>query len=46
MGALGPGGAARRSRDVELPRIRADIDAGRLAMVGLVRATGWNPFEA
>ena len=45
MGALGPGGAAGRSRDVELPRIRADIDAGRLAMVGLVRATGWNPFH-
>ena len=45
MSALGPGGAAGRSRDVEFPRIRADIDAGRLAMVGLVRATGWNPFH-
>ena len=30
-------------RDVELPRIRAEIDAGRLAQVGLVRATGLNP---
>ena len=43
IGALGPGGAADRSRDVEFPRIRADIDAGRLAMVGLVRATGLEP---
>ena len=45
VGALGPGGAADRSRDVEIPRILADIDAGRLAMVGLVRATGWNPLK-
>jgi hypothetical protein len=43
--SLGPDGAARRSREVEWPRIRADIDAGRLAMVGLVRQTGWNPFH-
>jgi hypothetical protein len=42
--ALGPDRLARRSREVEWPRIRADIDAGRLSMVGLVRATGWNPF--
>lgn len=45
VGALGPGGAAARSRDVEFPRIRADIDAGRLAMIGLVRATSWNPLQ-
>jgi hypothetical protein len=32
-----------RVRDVEWPRIRAEIDAGRLAQVGLVRATGINP---
>jgi hypothetical protein len=45
MAALGADGAARRSREVEWPRIRADIDAGRLAMVGLVRETSRNPFE-
>jgi hypothetical protein len=45
--------AAVRSRDrlrratleVEWPRIRRAIDAGRLPMVGLVRHHGWNPFE-
>jgi hypothetical protein len=45
MGAIGSGRALRRSRAVEWPRIRADIDAGRLAMVGLVRHTGFNPFN-
>ena len=30
-------------RDREWPRIRAEIDAGRLAQVGLVRVTGINP---
>ena len=45
MGAMGPERAARRSREIEWPRIRADIDAGRLAMVGLVRHTGLNPFH-
>jgi hypothetical protein len=44
FGAIGPERAARRSVEVEWPRIRADIDAGRLAMVGLVRHTGLNPF--
>jgi hypothetical protein len=34
-----------RSREVEWHRIRADIDAGRLAMVGLVRHTGISPFH-
>jgi hypothetical protein len=34
-----------RSLEVEWPRIRADIDAGRLPMVGLVRHRGWNPFH-
>jgi hypothetical protein len=38
----------RRSRPVETvrrewPRVRADIDAGRLSMVGLVRAASWDP---
>jgi len=45
MGAMNPERAARRSRETEWPRIRADIDAGRLAMVGLVRQTGLNPFR-
>ncbi len=44
MGAISAERAAQRSRDVEWPRIRADIDAGRLAMVGLVRHQGWSPF--
>ena len=34
-----------RSLEIEWPRIRADIDAGRLPMVGLVRHRGWSPFE-
>ena len=45
MGAMSPERAARRSREVEWPRIRADIDAGRLSMVGLVRHTGLNPLR-
>ena len=35
---------ARRTLETEWPRIRADIDAGRLAMVGLIRHHGWNPM--
>ena len=45
MGAMSPERAARRSRETEWPRIHADIDAGRLAMVGLVRHTGLNPLR-
>ena len=45
MGARGPEHAARRSRETEWPRIGADIDAGRLSMVGLVRHTGLNPLR-
>ena len=45
MAALGPERAMRRTRDTEWPSIRAEIDAGRLAMVGLVRQTGWNPLK-
>ena len=44
MGAVGASGALQRTRSVEIPRIRADIDKGDLAMLGLVRATGWNPL--
>jgi len=35
----------RRTLDVEWPRIRAAIDAGRLPMVGLIRHHGWNPYQ-
>jgi hypothetical protein len=35
----------RRTLDVEWPRIRAAIDAGRLPMLGLIRHNGWNPFH-
>jgi len=45
VGAIGPERALRRTRDSEWPRIRADIDAGRLSRVGLVRHTGLNPFN-
>ncbi len=45
MAGQGADGAARRTRDIELPRIRQTIDSGRLAMVGLVRHLGWNPME-
>jgi hypothetical protein len=44
MGARGADTAARRTRETELPRIRQSIEAGRLAMVGLVRQLGWNPM--
>jgi hypothetical protein len=45
MGAIGPKRALRRTWQTEWPRIKADIDAGRLAMVGLVRHSGVNPFH-
>jgi hypothetical protein len=45
MGAFGLDRIARRSREREWPRIRATIDAGRLAQVGLVRHKALNPFN-
>jgi len=45
MGLRGPGWSGRRTREVEWPRVRAAIDAGHLAMVGLVRHEGWNPWR-
>lgn len=45
MGAIGEANAAERVHAVEWPRIRADIDAGRLAMVGLVRHQGASPWR-
>ena len=45
MGAIGQASATERVRDVEWPRIRTDIDAGRLAMVGLIRHHGVSPWR-
>ena len=45
MGAQGRAGISRRTRDRECPRIRATIDGGHLAMVGLIRHQGLNPFN-
>src|SRR3954452_11777598 len=45
MGAISREHAARRTREIEWPRIRAEIDAGRLAMVGLVRHHGLSPWR-
>jgi hypothetical protein len=45
MGAIGPERAPRRTWDVEWPQIKADIDTGRLSMVGLARHSGFNPFH-
>ena len=35
----------QKTLEVEWPRIKRDIDRGRLPMLGLVRHRGWNPFE-
>jgi hypothetical protein len=40
-----PAALARRTLEVEWPRIRAAIDAGRLPMLGLIHHHGWNPFD-
>ena len=46
MGAFAAGGRiGRRTREREWPRIRRTIDAGRLAMIGLIRSQGINPFN-
>ena len=45
IGAFGQDRTAQRSREIEWPRIRAAIDGGRLAMVGLVRHQGLNPLN-
>ena len=45
MGVLGPDRARDRTWKAEWPRIRADIDAGRLAMVGLIRHEGRSPWR-
>lgn len=43
--SMSPAALARRTREVEWPKIRAAIDAGRLPMVGLIRHHGWSPFD-
>ena len=43
MSAQAPGGRLRAT-SAGWPAIRSEIDGGRLAMIGLVRAGGWNPF--
>ena len=44
-GARGRARVARGSRTIEWPMIRADIDAGRVSMVGLVRRATVSPFD-
>jgi hypothetical protein len=43
--AMPPDALARRTREIEVPKIRASIDAGRLPLVGLIRHHGWSPFD-
>lgn len=43
--AMPPSALARRTLEIEVPRIRSEIDAGRPVLVGLVRHHGWNPFD-
>jgi hypothetical protein len=43
--SMSPAALTRRTLEVEWPRIRSAIDAGRLPMIGLVRHHGWNPFH-
>ena len=49
LGAFRPFGQRRSAADVTLadewPKIRTEIDAGRLAIVGLIRAKSANPFK-
>jgi len=44
-GAFGRARLGRLTREIEWPRIRADIDAGRPAMVGLVRRATVSPLD-
>jgi hypothetical protein len=49
LGAFRPFGRRRSAADVTLadewPKVRTEIDAGRLAIVGLIRAQSANPFK-
>lgn len=43
LGGSFGGDRARATHEREWPRLRREIDEGRLTMIGLVRAAGWNP---
>jgi hypothetical protein len=43
--AMDPVGLSRRTLQKEWPHIRAEIDAGRLVMIGLIRHHGTNPMH-
>jgi hypothetical protein len=45
LGSSFGGDRGRATYDREWPQIRAEIDAGRLAMLGLIRVAGANPFR-
>jgi hypothetical protein len=45
LGSSFGGDRARATYEREWPRIRGEIDAGRLAMLGLIREGGVNPFR-
>ena len=45
LGASFGGDRARATYESEWPKVRREIDEGRLAMIGLVRVGGWNPFR-
>jgi hypothetical protein len=43
--AMDPAGLTRRTVEKEWPRIRTEIDAGKLVMIGLIRHHGANPMQ-
>ena len=43
--SMDPDALSRRTLEVEWPRIRAQIDAGRLVMIGLIRHHAMNPMH-
>ena len=45
MSAMSHAARLRRTREREWPAIRTSLDTGRLAVVGLVRVAGRNPFK-
>jgi hypothetical protein len=45
FGSLFGGDRAKATFEDEWPKIRREIDEGRLAMIGLVRVAGKNPFK-
>ena len=43
--AMDPAGLTRRTVEKEWPRIRSEIDDGKLVMIGLIRHHGTNPMD-